>query len=202
MPPVNQNFMAMSNYGSQYQPMPPLALTQPASMADWRSPYVPQTRSFAVGAPAQPNLGTTSYDSFGSPVAVGSPAALNADPSGLAMAQMNLNTTMPATNLGGGQRGIMDSFLQQRNTDGTTSGGYGQAALGVLQGVGGLYLGMQQYNLAKDSLAFQKDSFNRQFDVNKNLTNSRLEDRQRARVAANSGAYQSVGDYMNQNGVK
>ena len=61
---------------------------------------------------------------------------------------------------------------------------------------------MKQYNLAKDSLAFQKDSFNRQFDVNKNLTNSRLEDRQRARVASNSGAYQSVGDYMNQNGVK
>ena len=101
-----------------------------------------------------------------------------------------------------GQRSIMDSFLQQRNLDGTTSGGYGQAALGVLQGVGGLYLGMQQYNLAKDSLAASKEQFNRQFEVNKNLTNSRLEDRQRARVASNSSAYQSVGDYMNKNGVK
>ena len=194
-------YESLGSYG--YQSLPSLALTQSPAIPDWKSQFLPQQRSFAMGASAQPNLGATSYDSFGNPVAVNSPLAMNADPSGLALTQMNLNTSMPAANLGGGgQRSIMDSFLQQRNTDGTTSGGYGTAALGVLQGVGGLYLGMQQYNLAKDSLALQKDSFNRQFDVNKNLTNSRLEDRQRARVAANSGAYQSVGDYMNKNGVK
>lgn len=126
---------------------------------------------------------------------------------------LNANPIMLAPNLGGqinglsvptaGQpRSIFDSALQQRNIDGTTSGGYLQAGMGVAQGLGNLYLGMQQYNLAKDSLANNKAQFERQFTVNKGLTNSRLEDRQRARVASNSGAYQSVGDYMNQNGVK
>jgi hypothetical protein len=98
-------------------------------------------------------------------------------------------------------RSIMDSFLQQRNADGTTSGGYGQAALGALQGIGGLYLGMQQYNLAKDALATNKAQFDRNYAAQKTTTNSQLEDRQRARVASNAGAYQSVSDYMKQNGV-
>ena len=72
----------------------------------------------------------------------------------------------------------------------------------VATALGGLYLGMQQYNLAKESLANNKSQFAQQFAVQKNLTNSNLEDRQRARIASNSGAYQSVGDYMSQNGVK
>lgn len=75
-------------------------------------------------------------------------------------------------------------------------------ALGGAQALGGLYLGMQQYNVAKDTLAANKAQFERQFQANKTMTNASLEDRQRARVAANAGAYQSVGDYMNQNGVK
>ena len=32
--------------------------------------------------------------------------------------------------------------------------------------------------------------------------NTQMEDRQRARVASNPTAYQSVGDYMNKNGLK
>jgi hypothetical protein len=63
-------------------------------------------------------------------------------------------------------------------------------------------MGMNQYNLAKETLAANKAQFERNFDAQKATTNASLEDRQRARVASNPGAYQSVGDYMNQNGVR
>jgi hypothetical protein len=80
--------------------------------------------------------------------------------------------------------------------------GWGGLALGGAQALGGLYLGMQQYNLAKESLANSKAQFERNYAAQRTTTNAALEDRQRARVASNAGAYQSVGDYMAQNGVK
>ena len=76
--------------------------------------------------------------------------------------------------------------------------GYG---LSALQGMGNLYMGMQQYGLMKDQLAFSKDAFNKNYAAQSKMTNASLMDRQRARVAANSGAYQSVGDYMAQNRI-
>ena len=45
----------------------------------------------------------------------------------------------------------------------------------------------------------------RQFDINygmqKKAFNNQLEDRQRARVASNAGAYESVADYMKKYGA-
>lgn len=102
---------------------------------------------------------------------------------------------MGAAPAGDSNGGLMSSFLQQR--DG--SGGYGQVGLGMLQGLGNLYLGMQQYKLAKDSLNFQKDSFNKDYAARVKNYNSSIEDRQAARVSANPNAYTSVGDYMKQN---
>lgn len=104
--------------------------------------------------------------------------------------------------------GAFSTWLKEKGIIGSTdengikTDGYGGLALGAAQGLGSLYMGMQQYNLAKDTLANNKAQFERQFQVNKGLTNANLEDRQRARVASNAGAYQSVGDYMNQNGVR
>jgi len=95
--------------------------------------------------------------------------------------------------------GVIDSIDPQT---GQKIGGYGGLALGAAQGLGSLYLGMQQYNLAKDALANSKSQFERNFAAQKTTTNASLEDRQRARVASNAGAYQSVGEYMAQNGVK
>jgi membrane protease subunit (stomatin/prohibitin family) len=74
--------------------------------------------------------------------------------------------------------------------------------LGAIGGLANTFLGMQMYGLQKDKLAEAKRQYNQDYQINKQLTNSRLEDRQRARVASNAGAYQSVGDYMNQYGVK
>ena len=96
---------------------------------------------------------------------------------------------------------MWDGFLGTKNADGSQTQGWGGLAFGAAQGLGSLYMGMKQYGLGKQQLAFQQDSFNKNFEVQKQMTNSQLEDRQRSRVASNSGAYQSVGDYMKQNGV-
>lgn len=91
----------------------------------------------------------------------------------------------------------------------------GSSALGTTEnpGWGGLavsgagalmngWMGMKQYGLAKQALAENKRQFQMNYDAAKSTTNTQLEDRQRARVAANPGAYQSVGPYMGQNGIK
>lgn len=74
-------------------------------------------------------------------------------------------------------------------------------AIGGAQALGNLYMGMQQYNLAKETLAANKEQFAKNYEAQKTTTNTALEDRQRARVASNAGAYQSVSDYMNKNRV-
>jgi len=70
-------------------------------------------------------------------------------------------------------------------------------------GKGGLdaWLGIQKLGLAKDDLKFQKDAFSKQFDTQKTLTNTEMEDRQRARVSF-SPAAESVDSYMARNRVK
>jgi len=94
-----------------------------------------------------------------------------------------------------------DGFMGGTNADGTKSNGWGGAALGLLQGLGNAYMGMKQYGLMKDQLQFSKDAFNKNYAAQAKMTNASLMDRQRARVASNPGAYQSVGDYMAQNGI-
>lgn len=91
---------------------------------------------------------------------------------------------------------IWDSFLTK---DGNQ--GWGNTAMGAAGGLFNAWMGMKQYGLAKDTLETNKQQFAQNFAAQQKMTNSRLEDRQRARVASNAGAYQSVGDYMKQNGV-
>lgn len=87
--------------------------------------------------------------------------------------------------------------------DGATGpNGWGNLALGAAGGLASTFLGMKQYGLAKKSLAENKRQFQLNYDAQKQTTNTRLEDRQRARVASNAGAYQSVGDYMGTNGIR
>lgn len=91
--------------------------------------------------------------------------------------------------------------LGSTDKNGIQQQGWGGLALGAAQGMGSLYMGMKQYQLAKDTLANNKAQFERNFAAQQKTTNTALEDRQRARVASNAGAYQSVGDYMNANRV-
>jgi len=80
--------------------------------------------------------------------------------------------------------------------------GYGSLGLGAASGLFNAWLGMQQYGVAKDSLAASKNQFALNYEAQRTTTNADLQDRQAARVASNPTAYQSVGDYMAQNSVK
>lgn len=85
--------------------------------------------------------------------------------------------------------------------DGSKMQGWGGMALGAASGLMNGWLGLQQYGLAKDSLAQNKRQFQLNYDAQAKTTNARLEDQQRARIAANPTAYQSVGDYMKKYGI-
>ena len=73
--------------------------------------------------------------------------------------------------------------------------------IGALSGLGNLFMGMQNYGLAKDQLKFQKDAYNKNYAAQAKTTNASLEDRQAARVASNPTAYASVSDYMAKNRI-
>lgn len=96
----------------------------------------------------------------------------------------------------------LDTPFLSSTKDGLTTQGWGTPALGVASGLLNAFMGMKQYGLAKDSLAEGKRQFGLNYEAQKTTTNAQLEDRQRARVASNAGAYQSVGDYMNTYGIK
>ena len=70
--------------------------------------------------------------------------------------------------------------------------GAGGLALGGLQGLGNLYMGMQQYGLARDQLQFSKDAFNKNYGAQKITTNNQIRSRNFARNAANPGMYQNM----------
>ncbi len=101
---------------------------------------------------------------------------------------------------GGG--GLFGGMLNSTDANGVTSQGWGAPALGAASGLLNAWMGMKQYGLAKDTLSEGKRQFQLNYDAQKTTTNTQLEDRQRARVASNSGAYQSVGDYMSANGIR
>ncbi len=111
---------------------------------------------------------------------------------------------------GAGAPGFMESdfmknMLGYKTADGTQHMGWGGMALGAGQALFGAWDGMRNYGLQKDQLAFSKDAFAKNWDAQRKTTNSQLQDRQQARLASREGAstnpYQSVGDYMKQNGI-
>lgn len=148
-----------------------------------------------------PGVGGLSYNNYQNLLGYGqsssSPSLLGMGPSGV----LGGNTPGVGNTPDSSPMGIFDGFLQQRNKDGSTFGGWGTSALGIAQGLGSAWMGMKQYGLAKDTLQNNKDQFNKNYAAQKQTTNSALEDRQRARVASNSGAYESVGNYMTKNGI-
>ena len=83
---------------------------------------------------------------------------------------------------------------------GIKTNGMAGMALGAMQGLGSAYMGLKQYGLAKDQLAFQKSAYNKNYAAQRQSTNTDLADRQAARVAANS-SYESVGSYMDKNRI-
>lgn len=108
---------------------------------------------------------------------------------------------------GGG--GIWDSiknsgfFSSKDDTTGKMKQGWGNEAMGMASGLMSGYLGMKQYGIAKKTLSENKRQFDANYAVQKNLTNSRLEGRQKARIAASpNGGHMSAADYVQKYGVK
>jgi hypothetical protein len=109
---------------------------------------------------------------------------------------------MPGAGLYNGEAGgFKEGFLGGVDDAGNKTAGWGGLALGGAQAGIGAYLGMKQYGLAKDSFKQGKKEFQMNWDANRKMTNSRLEDRQRMRVASQPGSHQSVADYMAKNGI-
>ena len=96
---------------------------------------------------------------------------------------------------------IKNSGFLNSTKEGVTTQGWGAPALGVASGLTNAWMGMKQYDLAKDQLSASKEQFNKNFGAQQKTTNAALADRQAARVASNPGAYTSVSDYMKQYGI-
>lgn len=159
---------------STFAPQPQV----PFTMGQWGMPQMPAMQPIHIpGADLNPMSG------------MGQPS-LGVLPQGASYGQMG--PALPGA--GGGS--ILDSFLTK---DGNQ--GWGTTAMGAASGLYNAWMGMKQYGLAKDTLDTNKQQFAQNFAAQQKMTNSRLEDRQAARVASNPGAYQSVGDYMKKNGV-
>lgn len=76
--------------------------------------------------------------------------------------------------------------------------------LGTLGTVYGMYNTRQQMKLAKEQLAYNKAESERNYQAQRRMTNSQLEDRQKRRVEeaqANRRTTTSVNDYMNKYGL-
>jgi len=102
----------------------------------------------------------------------------------------------PATS---GSGGLMTDLFGGSYTDGSSTTGIVSPMAGLATGAMNAYVGLQKLNLAKDTLKFQKDSFSKQFENQRTLTNAQLRDRQIARDSATGRS--TVGSYMKQNGV-
>ena len=119
------------------------------------------------------------------------PEALNLDLAGINSGFMDAT--------GGSTMGGGSGYTPQSNGS-NMMGNIGKGG-DLLTGLFGAYLGYRQLQLAKQDLNFRRDAFQKQFNVQKNLTNSKLEDRNNRRLAEGLTT-RSTADFMAQYGVK
>jgi hypothetical protein len=156
-----------------------------------------------------PAAGYGTPDWWNSPALQAMPAQAMGVPDAAQLVGTAAPANLPQVNAGPDQGlwgGIGDWFntsgvLGKTLNDGTKVQGWGMPALNLASGLANSFFGYKQYQLAKDTLEQGKNQFNLNFDAQRKTTNAALADRQTARVAANPGAYQSVGDYMKQYGI-
>ena len=87
---------------------------------------------------------------------------------------------------------------------GMVNSGWVSPVVGAASGIANAWTGMQQLGLAKDQLNFQKDAYTKNYENQRQLTNSQLEDRQRTRYASaggEKGNVETVEDYMARNKI-
>ena len=85
-----------------------------------------------------------------------------------------------------------------KNKDGSSNLGAANVAVAGLSAGMNAYLGLKKLGIAEDTLKFQKNAFSKQFENQRSLANTAMEDRQRSRfeaVGAGHGVMNSE-DYM------
>lgn len=112
---------------------------------------------------------------------------------------MGLSDWMAQTD--GGGTSIMDSLRSSGFLGSDGNQGWGGMALGALGSLGGAFMSMQNYNLARDTLKSSQDQFAKNYAAQRQVLNTQMEDRQRARVAANP-ANESVESYLGRNRIQ
>ena len=117
----------------------------------------------------------------------------NSVPGGYGTGSLNNNISGSVPNL---KNNWWDSLLGTRDQQ-----GWGGLALGAASGLASTYLGMKQYGLAKDTFEENKRQSAQNFDAQRGLTNSRLEDRQLRRNIERPDSM-AAADYMAKYGVK
>ena len=125
----------------------------------------------------------------------GGPAAV--DPMSMASSFGSFGATGPG--------GTGPSTLQQIMGYSTNNGNYVPGYAGVAANLGlsawQTKVAADQSKAFRDSVDFEKQRFKANYESQKKNYNTSLEDRQRARVAANPTGYQSVDAYMNKNAL-
>lgn len=117
-----------------------------------------------------------------------------------ALAGLSISQTMPDYLIAPNEYvpGLADKFRDFNSKYGSTIMGGLQAAAGLW----GAFNGMQQNKLIKQQMANSLNQWNKNYANQVAAYNTRLEDRQRARVGANPNAYESVDSYMAKNRLK
>lgn len=127
--------------------------------------------------------------------------------------QMGAQTTSGMQAAGGGVfQGISDiwggdgffgrnSVLGGTDDRGVVTKGWAPVALGIGQAIMGGIQGQRTQKLAESQFKEGKRQFDLNYGAQRQGINTQLEDRQRARVASNPGAYQSVSEYMDKNRI-
>jgi hypothetical protein len=152
--------------------------------------------------PGMRALSVPGFDSMGS---WGSPDGLPGVAGPAPMLPAALDSQIAAATGVAGKTGnwFRDSgFLGGNDEFGNFQQGWGGMAIGGLQAGANLFMGMKQYGLAKKQLSEGKRQFDLNYGAQKQTINTQLEDRQKARVASNAGAYEATDSYMARNAIK
>lgn len=117
-----------------------------------------------------------------------------------AIAGLDISQTMPSNLIAPSEYmpGFGDKIRDFNSQYGSTITGGLQAAAGLW----GAYNGMQQTKLAKQQMANSLSQWNKSYTNQVSAYNTRLEDRQRARVTAQGDYQQDVDSYMAKNRLK
>lgn len=151
--------------------------------------YQPQSIGMLGGDFTDPYAGMASW-SYDNPATYSNPA----------IAGLDISQTMP-TNLIAPTEYVPGFGAKMRDFNSQ----YGSTITGGLQAASGLwgaYNGMQQTKLAKQQMANSLNQWNKNYANQVASYNTRLEDRQNARVAAQGNYQQDTASYMEKNRLK